>query len=137
MILESIKIIFSNIKRIFLALRHFLKLSCRRSMNHIVQKIPQEILNVIFVQLSIPDQICFFLSFKYLCMLSVIPQITEHQVSGLVPPEERLRLGPNAKKRPRNHLLLHLQNDRWRFCKNCWILHARLNLWGHLRLGSY
>jgi hypothetical protein len=95
--------------------------------NHIVRKIPQEIADSIFSLLTAQDQICFSLSCKHLfaCLhLYLKTQEQGIQFSQLVPRERRLgMLIPCAQMLPGIQLLLRLENDRWKFCRECWSLH--------------
>lgn len=99
-----------------------------------IQKMPPEIVDLIFAFLSIPDQICFSLSCKYLfaCLQSSIEQssikreaVLGMQMPHLLPPETRPVLSRHAKKRPIVQLLHRLENTRWKFCSECWTLHPR------------
>lgn len=54
------------------------------------------------------------------------------QLPQLLPPEKRPILCPNAKKRPRIQLLLQLENNRWKYCSECWSLHPH-SMWRTLR----
>ncbi|RAL01925.1 uncharacterized protein BO80DRAFT_47253 [Aspergillus ibericus CBS 121593] len=87
-------------------------------------KIPPKIIENIFAILSIPDQICFGLSCKYIftCLNSYL-ETHQKQLRQLLPPEKRVLLCPNVKRRPRIQLLLQLENNHWRYCDDCWTLH--------------
>lgn len=85
-----------------------------------VRQIPPEIVGMIFAFLSMPDQICFSLSCKYIlaCLQGI-------RLSHLLPPEKRPVLSPHAKNRSIVQLLHQLEDDRWRYCSECWTLHPR------------
>lgn len=103
------------------------------STNHTVQKLPQEIVNMIFALLSVPDQVCFSLCCKrLLAYLHSYLEAQETRLPQLLPRERRPVLCPNAKKRPRRQLLLQLQNNRWKYCSECWSLHPQFT-WRDLR----
>ncbi|KAJ5143705.1 uncharacterized protein N7515_002492 [Penicillium bovifimosum] len=89
-----------------------------------IQKIPHEIFQLIIAFLPIPAQICFALTCKSLlaafqCFLDgenlSLPQ--------LLPRGDRLALVPNVDECPRVQLLHQLENDRWKYCADCWDLH--------------
>lgn len=97
-----------------------------RTISSFTQKIPPEIVRVIFTFLSIPDQICLSLTCRYLyaCFLSFLDaqKLHFHQ---LLPPETRPMLCRNVdtEKQPRIQLLCQLGNSRWKYCSECWNLH--------------
>lgn len=128
-----------NLQKAMIRLRAMIQLELpHRSRNHIVQRLPREIFDIIFALLSIPDRICFSLSCKRIFASfrsSLDTQKT--QLSQLLPAEHRSILWPNAKQRPRNRLLLQLENKRWVFCNDCWILHPRSKWWSAVASGSY
>lgn len=90
----------------------------------ILQKVPSEIVGIIFTFLPAPDQICFSLGCKYTfaCFHSFI-KLHGKQISQLLPPIRRPIPCSNAMEWPRIQLLLRLENDRWKFCSQCWSLH--------------
>lgn len=104
--------------------------------HHVVQKIPQEIAELIFSLLTAPDQVCFSLSCKHLfvCLhLYLKAQQQGMKLPQLLPSERRPAiLCPDAQKRLRIQLLLRLENDRWKYCGECWSLHSH-STWRALR----
>lgn len=109
-----------------------------RTRKHIVHKMPREILDIIFALLSVPDRICFSLTCKHVfsCLQSCLAA-QKTQRSLLLPREERTMLCPRPKELPRNQLLLRLENERWIFCNDCWILHPRTPWWSMALLKPY
>lgn len=103
-----------------------------------MRKVPPEILEMIFELLSVPDRICFSLSCKYTfaCLHSSL-EAQNTRLSQLLPLEKRSMLCPNVTKRPRNQLLLRLENNRWKYCSDCWVLHPRSQWWARILSGSY
>lgn len=104
-----------------------------QSTASILQKVPSEIVGIIFTFLPAPDQICFSLSCKYTfaCSHSFI-KLHGKQISQLLPPIRRPILCSNAMERPRIQLLLRLENDRWKFCSQCRSLHPH-SMWRALQ----
>ena len=91
-----------------------------------IQRIPPELVAIIFALLSVPDQICLSLSCRYFysCLLSLHDGQKVH-LTQLHPSETRPRLcsNVNIEKRPRIQLLRQLENNRWKYCSECWNLH--------------
>ena len=85
----------------------------RQLLLYTFQDLPLEMMVRIFSFLSIPDIVWLSLSCKYLsaCLNSLLQRY-----------EVRI---PHLLSRPRveRHLLLRLQDDRWRFCWWCCLLH--------------
>lgn len=98
-----------------------------KSTNHVVERIPLEIVDIIFSFLPVPDQICFSLSCRHIftCLLSALKE-RKMQLSELLPREKRLVLCPSATKRPWVQFLRQLENKRWKYCSQCWTLHPHL-----------
>lgn len=103
-----------------------------------LQQIPSDIFTIIFTFLSVPDQVCFALSCKQIFeSFHLFLKAQDKQLSQLLPRETRSILCPNAKKRPRNQLLLQLENKRWKYCSDCWILHPPPKLWSGAASAPY
>lgn len=102
----------------------FLIPSRSRPTVHIARKVPRQIVKMIFDFLGASDQVCFSLSCKYLfaCLYSYL-ETQDVELHQLIPFERRQILVPNAIKQPRIQLLLQLENDRWKYCSECWTLH--------------
>jgi len=95
-------------------------------------RIPSEMVALILTFLSTPDQICFSLSCKYVlnCFRSSL-KAQGMQLAQLLPPEEHSIICPNVGTKPRIHLLRRLENDRWKYCCECWTLHPQSTLKTH------
>ncbi|OJJ67645.1 hypothetical protein ASPBRDRAFT_135403 [Aspergillus brasiliensis CBS 101740] len=101
----------------------------QRRLKAPLQKMPPELVVMVLECLSTIDQICFGLSCKniFACLEEYL-KAQETKLHQLYPPEERVMLCPNAKGRPRIQLLIRLQNERWKYCHDCWTLHPH-TLW--------
>lgn len=115
-----------------------LRLPHYQSRKDIVQNVPQEIIEIVFAFLSVPDRVCFSLSCKHIfaCLHSFL-EAQNTRLPQLLPREKRSVLCPNAKKRPRNQLLLRLENNRWKYCSDCWVLHPHTKWWARFLSGPY
>ena len=60
--------------------------------------------------------------YTFACFHSFI-KLHGKQISQLLPPIRRPIPCSNAMEWPRIQLLLRLENDRWKFCSQCWSLH--------------
>jgi hypothetical protein len=92
----------------------------------IMQRMPREILDVIFDFLSTQDQICLALSCKFLytCFL------TRFKVSDLRPFVLRatrplMTTNKYLRSKDRVQILSRLDDSRWKYCKGCCNLHPR------------
>lgn len=91
-----------------------------------MQKVPPEIVDLIFSFLPPGDQICFALSCKslYNLFLSLLSLHNKRPLH-VVPPEKRPAIIRNIDidQHPRPQLIRRLENDRWKYCRDCWTLH--------------
>ncbi|KAJ5937010.1 hypothetical protein N7466_003460 [Penicillium verhagenii] len=80
------------------------------------------IIKRILDHLPTPDFICVLLTCKFFFF-----KVGSKQLGRLIPPQKREMLCPNWKleQSPRMQLLRQLENTRWRYCSECWNLHAR------------
>lgn len=108
--------------------------SCKQLAFSMNPNLPFGIVLEISRQLSVPDQVCFSLSCKYLYeafryLLGTKPV----QISHICPPESRpvLCINTNIEQRPRVQLLRQLEDSRWKFCDECWLLHPRVKRKAH------
>jgi hypothetical protein len=89
-----------------------------------IHKVPREIVQLILAFLSIPDQVCFALTCKsLLAAFQFFLEGEKLSLSRLLPRESRLALASNVDERPRVKLLHQLEDDRWKYCPDCWALH--------------
>lgn len=81
---------------------------------------------MILLYLSTPDRICVFLTYKHFFAYE-----DRKPLAQLLPSEKRemLCLRSKLERTPRIQLLRQLENERWRFCSQCWKLHPRSE-WG-------
>ncbi|KAJ5542444.1 hypothetical protein N7461_008447 [Penicillium sp. DV-2018c] len=89
-----------------------------------IHQVPLELLQLILAFLSVPDQICFALTCNFL--LAAFKYFLEGKglsLARLLPRGVRLALTPNFDERPRVKLLHQLEDDRWKYCADCWALH--------------
>ena len=92
-------------------------------------QIPAEILDLIYEQLPVLEQLYFALTCKYLYdhFVSFLKTRDPDHAKLLIPSEKRLPIYRNAElgKRPRIQLLRQLENERWKCCVVCMNLHPR------------
>lgn len=92
------------------------------------QKLPPELVEILFTFLWVTDQVCFALTCKYL--LACYQSFLRVRKTGVT---ELLWREPVSESR----LVCQLQNDRWRYCWWCYKLHpfsrrrAFLHMWGY------
>ncbi|KZN88854.1 hypothetical protein EN45_074440 [Penicillium chrysogenum] len=83
-------------------------------------QIPAEILDLIYEQLPVLEQLYFALTCKYLYdhFVSFLKTRDPDHAKLLIPSEKRLPIYRNAElgKRPRIQLLRQLENERWKCC---------------------
>lgn len=97
-----------------------------QSGSRALRKIPPKLVGIILAFLSIPDQVCFSLSCKYLySSFNLFLDAKGIRLPQLLPPETPLRLCRKAdiEQRRRIQLLRRLEDSRWKFCSDCWNLH--------------
>ncbi|KAJ5852839.1 hypothetical protein N7534_005382 [Penicillium rubens] len=86
-------------------------------------QIPAEILDLIYEQLPVLEQLYFALTCKYLYdhFVSFLKARDPDHAKLLIPSEKRLPIYRNAElgKRPRIQLLRQLENERWKCCVVC------------------
>lgn len=95
---------------------------------YVANKIPPDIVRILFTLLPSVDQLCFSLSCSYLYFQFHLYLESQHRrFPGLPPSGERQALCPRHRleRIPRIQLLLRLEDSRWKFCYQCWNLHLR------------
>lgn len=88
------------------------------------ETISSEVIQIILSFLSIPDQVCFSMSCKFVlaCFRSFLKR-DQMKTTRLVPTLRCSSFFPDTPLSPRIQLLRRLQNDRWIYCSYCSILH--------------
>lgn len=121
-----------NVAKVFRTMLHTTSPSHRLKAN-IFERIPAEIIERILESLPDGDQICFSLSCKYTfaCFHSYVKQHGAH-IAQILPLRKRPMLRGNSARTTRTNLLLRLQNNRWRYCSQCWSPH-RYSVWRALQ----
>lgn len=86
--------------------------------------ISSDVIQIILSFLSIPDQVCFSLSCKFVlaCFRSFLKR-DQMKTTRLLPKLRRPIIFSDTPLSPRAQLLRQLQNDRWIYCSHCSILH--------------
>ncbi|KAH8691193.1 hypothetical protein BGW36DRAFT_48401 [Talaromyces proteolyticus] len=118
-----------NPKRLRAQFRSLVKAVFSRRPSCLVQRIPTELLDIIFGFLPIQDQICLALSCKslYLYFRSLLRD-ENLQLSQLLPsaPRPILCTKTDVRKNGRRiQLVQRLENRNWKYCSGCWKLHRR------------
>lgn len=68
----------------------------------------------------------------HICCFQSYIQGRRQTISKLFPRRERPIISANSASLPRTKLLIRLQNNRWRYCNQCWTLHPH-SAWRALR----
>jgi hypothetical protein len=87
--------------------------------------LPFGVLNQILAYLPKIDQVCLALTSKALWVYFELLLGTRNlELSRLFPDESQSRCSDTFYSTPRLELLYRIQNNRWKFCRMCWKLHA-------------
>lgn len=92
-------------------------------------QLPPEVVIMILTSLSLLDRGCFAMSCQYVfgCLLSSL-ESQELKLSQLFPREKRPQICPNVEEKPRVQFLRRIENERWKYCCDCWILHPQFQI---------
>lgn len=124
-----------SVPKRLLAILHSSFLNRRPKFNpfNIFETLPPELITIILTFLLKVDHVCFSLSCKYTfyCFQSYVKS-RGGTISQLLPLRKRPVLSSNSAKWSRTKLLVRLQNNRWKYCKQCWTLHP-YSAWMALR----
>lgn len=117
----------SKMQTAMLSLRKIIRAHFPQSTEPSINKMPPELLYMIFPLLDVPDQICFALTCKgLLACFEFFLKSRKTQLSQLAPFPQWKTLHQGFSTFARTQLLVQLQNEHWEYCSGCWTLHPRV-----------